>query len=69
MEPAGENKKDVKDGKAEKDKDKDKEKEKDGQLEDNYWKPWIHIWPKEKMKGSVYNPGGKYCVKIYWLVG
>ena len=71
VEPVGEIKKDVKEGKADKDKDKDKEKEKDkdGQAEDNYWKPWSHIWPKEKSKGCVYNPGGKYCVRIYWMVG
>ena len=55
----------------EKDKDKDKEREKDAQVEDNTWKPWGHIWPKEKTKGNalpVYNPGGKYCVRIFWMV-
>lgn len=62
-----------KDKDKDKEKDKDKDKEKDGMVEDNYWKPWGHIWPKEKTsaKGSalpVYNPGGKYCVRIYWLV-
>ena len=55
----------------EKDKDKDKDKDRDALVEDNTWKPWGHIWPKEKTKGSplpVYNPGGKYCVRIFWMV-
>lgn len=41
------------------------------QNEDCIWKPWQHIWPKEKSKNGVYpvyNTGGKYVVKIYWLV-
>ena len=57
--------------KGDKDKEKDKEKEKEPLVEDNTWKPWGHIWPKEKTKGSplpVYNPGGKYCVRIFWMV-
>ena len=66
--------KDAKDGKEkdkDKDKEKEKEKEKDAIIEDSYWKPWGHIWPKEKTKGSampIYNPGGKYCIKVFWLV-
>ena len=33
------------------------------------WQPWHHLqpWPK----GSpypTYNPQGKYCVKLYWMV-
>ena len=61
-------------GDKDRDKEKDKErgeKDKDALLEDNTWKPWNHIWPKEKTKGSslpVYNPGGKYCVRIFWMV-
>ena len=58
-------------GDKDKDKDKDKEKDKDALAEDNTWKPWGHIWPKEKTKCSalpVYNPGGKYCVRIFWMV-
>lgn len=52
-------------------KDKEKEKDKDALVEDNTWKPWGHIWPKDKNKCSalpIYNPGGKYCVRIFWLV-
>ena len=60
------------DKERDKEKDKDRgEKDKDALLEDNTWKPWNHIWPKEKTKGSplpVYNPGGKYCVRIFWMV-
>ncbi|CAB3995944.1 androglobin-like isoform X3 [Paramuricea clavata] len=40
------------------------------QNEDSIWKPWQHIWPKEKSKNGVYpmyNTGGKYVVKIYWM--
>lgn len=51
-------------------KDKEKEKDKDALVEDNTWKPWGHIWPKDKNKCSalpIYNPGGKYCVRIFWL--
>lgn len=59
------------DKERDKEKDKDRgEKDKDALLEDNTWKPWNHIWPKEKTKGSplpVYNPGGKYCVRIFWM--
>ena len=60
--------KNTKDAKESNKGDKDKEKDKD---KDNTWKPWGHIWPKEKTKGSplpVYNPGGKYCVRIFWMV-
>ena len=36
------------------------------------WKPWYHIWPKDggsRFNSSpVYNAGGKYCVKIFWMV-
>ena len=36
------------------------------------WKPWYHIWPKEAStrfnSSPVYNAGGKYCVKIFWMV-
>ena len=36
------------------------------------WKPWHHIWPKEQIGrfplAPAYNPGGKYCVKIFWMV-
>ncbi|XP_078372473.1 androglobin-like isoform X6 [Oculina patagonica] len=58
------------DKEKDKEKDKDREKDKDALLEDNTWKPWGHIWPKEKTKGSplpVYNPGGKYCVRLFWM--
>ena len=54
-----------------KEKDKDREKDRDALLEDNTWKHWGHMWTKEKTKGSplpVYNPGGKYCVRIFWMV-
>lgn len=42
-----------------------------GQADEGIWKPWQHIWPKEKSKTGiypVYNPSGKYVVKVYWLV-
>ena len=36
------------------------------------WKPWHHIWPKEQNARypltPMYNPGGKYCLKIFWMV-
>ncbi len=35
------------------------------------WKPWFHIWPKESNRfnaAPTYNAGGKYCVKIFWMV-
>ncbi|XP_015772196.1 PREDICTED: androglobin-like [Acropora digitifera] len=57
-------------GERDKEKDKEKEKDKDALVEDNTWKPWGHIWPKDKNKCSalpIYNPGGKYCVRIFWL--
>lgn len=66
--------KDVKEsnkGDKEKDKEKDKDRDKDVFLEDNIWKFWGYIWLKEKIKGSflfVYNFGGKYCVRIFWMV-
>ena len=36
------------------------------------WKPWHHIWPKD-LSGRhtsvpLYNSGGKYCLKIFWMV-
>jgi len=35
------------------------------------WKPWHHIWPKEQNARypltPMYNPGGKYCLKIFWM--
>ncbi|XP_028410021.1 androglobin-like isoform X2 [Dendronephthya gigantea] len=40
------------------------------QGDDGVWKPWQHIWPKEKSKNGVcpvYNTGGKYAVKVYWM--
>ena len=61
-------------GKEGKDRDKDKKEDKDKtdlQQMDGLWKPWDHIWPKDKnIKGGnfpAYNPGGKYCVKVYWM--
>eukprot|EP00794_Sanderia_malayensis_P000438 gene438-1079_t len=38
--------------------------------EEIIWKPWYHIWPKDNNKFNAvpnYNPGGKYCVKIFWM--
>ena len=36
------------------------------------WKPWHHIWPKDPSSrftsAPLYNPGGKYCLKIFWMV-
>ena len=35
------------------------------------WRPWEFIYPREKSKTShmpIYNPGGKYCIKLFWLV-
>lgn len=55
----------------EKDKDKDKEKGDVVQNEESIWKPWQHIWPKEKSKSGVLpvcNASGKYVVKIFWMV-
>ncbi|XP_065057122.1 androglobin-like isoform X2 [Rhopilema esculentum] len=35
------------------------------------WKPWHHIWPKDPSSrytsAPLYNPGGKYCLKIFWM--
>ncbi|EDV24483.1 uncharacterized protein TRIADDRAFT_56318 [Trichoplax adhaerens] len=34
------------------------------------WRPWEFIYPREKSKTShmpIYNPGGKYCIKLFWL--
>lgn len=33
------------------------------------WSPWQHIhpWPKGQAT-PIYNPQGKYCVRIYWMV-
>ena len=39
-------------------------------VEEVGWRPWHQLWPKEN-KGSmlpVYNPQGKYAVKLYWMV-
>ena len=50
---------------------KDKDKAEIVPNEELIWKPWQHIWPKEKNKNGVYpvyNPGGKYVVKIFWMV-
>lgn len=36
------------------------------------WRPWHHVWPKDANCRyplvPLYNPGGKYCVKIFWMV-
>ena len=36
------------------------------------WRPWHHIWPKDPNARyaltPTYNPGGKYCLKIFWMV-
>ena len=33
------------------------------------WLPWQHIYPWPKGHATpTYNPQGKYCVKVYWMV-
>ena len=35
------------------------------------WCPWDHIHPHPKGGGytpPMYNPGGKYCVRLHWMV-
>lgn len=48
-------------GERDKDKDKEKEKDKDALVEDNTWKPWGHIWPKDKNNG-VHSQCWEYAV-------
>ena len=31
-------------------------------------RPWTNIYPKNKDGLPMYNPGGKYCVKLFWQV-
>jgi hypothetical protein len=32
------------------------------------WTPWDHIHPRPKGgTAPVYNPGGKYCVRLHWM--
>lgn len=34
-----------------------------------YWKPWDHIYPQPKGQSlPMYNPAGKYCVRLHWMV-
>ena len=34
-----------------------------------YWKPWDHIYPQPKGQSlPTYNPAGKYCVRLHWMV-
>ena len=49
----------------------EKTKRDNDNLEENGWKAWDLIWPKEKDKGNSFpccNPAGKYAVKLYWMV-
>lgn len=33
------------------------------------WKPWDHIYPQPKGQSlPSYNPAGKYCVRLHWMV-
>ena len=33
------------------------------------WRPWDHIFPQPKGQATPsYNPAGKYCVRLYWMV-
>ena len=34
-----------------------------------HWKPWDHIYPQPKGQSlPSYNPAGKYCVRLHWMV-
>nr|QHX41472.1 Androglobin-like protein [Halisarca dujardinii]QIZ30880.1 androglobin-like protein [Halisarca dujardinii] len=38
------------------------------QLPASTWSPWDHIHPHPKGGSApVYNPGGKYCVRLHWM--
>lgn len=65
---ASKEQRDTKDSKTDKGK-----KENEGCTDDmSGWKPWHHIWPKDPNSryplAPLYNPGGKYCLKIFWMV-
>ena len=33
------------------------------------WRPWEHIQPHPKgTPAPQFNPSGKYCVRLYWMV-